>query len=134
MARNPFTIDIKPIDILGTSKKRRKRKNISFTEKAILWEKNKSHICHICRQRIHSLTEAEVDHIRAHSKGGQTVSWAHRACNRLKGKKSLSEIHKRLGIKTKTKKRKYSRKKPKGGYWINPYTGRKEKVQPLFRL
>ncbi|MEM7816063.1 MAG: hypothetical protein QXN71_03020 [Candidatus Aenigmatarchaeota archaeon] len=134
MPRNPFAIDIKPVDIWGTSKKSKKRKNISFTEKAILWEKNKSHICHICRQKIHSLTEAEVDHIRAHSKGGQTVSWAHRACNRLKGKKSLSEIHRRLGIKTKSKKRKSTRKKSKGNYWVNPITGRKEKVQPLFRL
>ncbi|MEM3099469.1 MAG: hypothetical protein QXU32_12270 [Nitrososphaerales archaeon] len=134
MSRNPFTVDIKPIDIWGGSKSRRKRKNISFTEKAILWEKNKSHICHICRQKIHSLTEAEVDHIRAHSKGGQSVSWAHRACNRLKGKKSLSEIHRRLGIKTKSKKRKATRKKSRDNYWINPLTGRKEKVQPLFRL
>ncbi|MBI2579944.1 MAG: hypothetical protein HYW27_03515, partial [Candidatus Aenigmarchaeota archaeon] len=120
------------IDILGTSKNQRKRRNISFTEKAILWEKNKSHICHICRQRIHSLTEAEVDHIRAHLKGGQGVNWAHRACNRLKGKKSLSEIHRRLGIKTK--KRKYTRKKSKDNYWINPITGRKEKIKPLFGL
>lgn len=134
MGRNPFTVDIKPIDIWGTSKNQRKRKNISFTEKAILWEKNKSHICHICRQKIHSLTEAEVDHIRAHSKSGQSISWAHRACNRLKGKKSLSEIHRRLGIKTKTKKRKSTKKRSKGNYWINPITGRKEKVQPLFRL
>lgn len=99
----------------GPQKKpqKKKRKNISFTEKAILWEKNKSHICHICRQKIHSLTEAEVDHIRAHSKGGQGVSWAHRACNRVKGKKSLSEIHRRLGIKSKTKRRKPKKKIPR---------------------
>lgn len=134
MPRNPF--DIKPIDLWGTSKKPKKRKSISFTEKAILWEKNKSHICHICRQKIHSLTEAEVDHVRAHSKGGQRISWAHRACNRLKGKKSLSEVHKRLGIKTKKKKTTKKKRKStkKGNYWVNPLTGEKEKVHPLFKL
>lgn len=120
---------------METFKKSQKKKEYFFHRKSDSLEKNKSHICHICREKIHSLTEAEVDHIRAHSKGGQRVSWAHRACNRLKGKKSLSEIHRRLGIKdTKTKKRKSNRKKSKDNSWINPITGRKEKVQPLFRL
>ena len=90
--------------------------------------------CHICRQKIHSLTEAEVDHVRAHSKGGQRISWAHHACNRLKGKKSLSEIHKRLGIKTRTQKRKKSRKRSssRGNYWVNPLTGKKERVKSIW--
>lgn len=104
----------------GTQKKTKKRRNISFTEKAILWERNKSHICHVCRRRIHSLTEAEVDHVRAHSKSGQTLSWAHRSCNRLKCNKSLAEIHKRLGIKPKTK-RKTIKKKRKKRSLGNPY-------------
>ncbi|MEM3364766.1 MAG: hypothetical protein QXS93_04650 [Candidatus Micrarchaeia archaeon] len=134
--KDPFSIDIKPINVWGDSERRarRNRKNISFTEKAILWEKNKSHICHICRQKIHSLTEAEVDHVRAHSKGGQRIMWAHRACNRLKGNKSLSEIHRRLGIKTKYKKKKQKRRKhSKNGYVLNPLTGYKERV-PSFRF
>ncbi len=114
------------------SKNPRKRRNISFTEKTILWERNKSHVCHICRQKIHSLTEAEVDHVRANSKGGQTVSWAHRHCNRMKGNKPLSVIHKRLGIKTKIKHRRTTHKrKTSGQTWINPMTGKKEKFSPF---
>jgi 5-methylcytosine-specific restriction endonuclease McrA len=134
MSKSPFAFGIRPGDIWGIPKKSKKRKNISFTKKAILWEKNKSHICHICRQKIHSLTEAEVDHIRAHSKCGQSLSWAHRACNRMKGKKSLSQIHKELGIKTKKKRVTRKKKRNKGNYWINPITGREERVQPLFRM
>jgi 5-methylcytosine-specific restriction endonuclease McrA len=51
----------------------------------------------------------EFDHSRAYSKGGASnmsnVKITHRLCNRLKGKKTLSETKKILGIKTKTKKR-----------------------------
>ena len=115
---NPFAVDI-------WGNKPKKRKNISITKKGFLWEKNKSHICHICRKKIYSITEAELDHIRAYSKGGQKVNWSHYSCNRLKGNKSLTQIQRELGIKVKTKKRKSTRKKSKNNYWINPITGRK---------
>ncbi len=110
MSKNPnpyaFDTNINSI-LLGVPQKKskpKKRKSISHTEKTILWELNKSHICPICKQKIHSQTEAELDHTRAHSKGGQKISWAHRACNRVKSDKPLSEIHRRWGIKTKKKK------------------------------
>ena len=92
----------------------KKRRNVSTTEKTILWERNKSHICHVCHGKIHSLTEAQVDHVRANSKGGDRVSWAHSSCNRMKGNKPLSVIHRRLGIKKKTSSRRKvaSRRKP----------------------
>ena len=107
---------IKPIkfaDPFRSNSTSKKRKNISFTAKAILWEKDKRHICHICRQKIHSLTEAQVDHVRAHSKGGKRISWAHSSCNRMKGSKSLSKVHRELGIKSNKKsRRKRKSKKP----------------------
>lgn len=47
--------------------------------------------------------------------------------------------HKTIKLKVgykKSRKKKYIRKRKhsRGTYWINPLTGRKEKVQPLFRL
>ena len=110
---------------------RKKRKNISFTEKAILWERNKNHTCHICKQKIHSLTEAQVDHVRAHSKGGQQIAWAHSSCNRLKGNKPLSAIHKRLGIYKPTKRKTVKKRKSSGPTWYNPLTGKRERFRPF---
>ena len=106
MTRNSFGLGgFGSIGVYG-KKPVKKRKNLSFNEKAILWEKNKGHICHICKQKIHSLTEAQVDHIRAHSKGGSRVAWAHASCNRSKGNKPLSVMQKRLGIYKPKKRRK----------------------------
>ncbi len=96
--------------LYGQSKK--KRRSVSFTEKVKVWEMTKGHVCHICKRRIRSLTEAEYDHVRAHSKGGQTQKWAHRACNRIKGNNPLSVVQKRLGI-YKPKKHKIKRKRKK---------------------
>lgn len=124
-------------DFLGRKpKKASKRKSISFTKKVKLWEMNKQHLCHICKQKISSLTEAELDHIRAHAKGGTAVSWTHRACNRMKGKKSLSQIQKELGVKrvVKKRKKKATRKTEQNDYWVNPLTGKKEKAKPLFPM
>ena len=105
MARNPFDLSgLGPFGVYG-KKLAKKRKNISFTEKAILWEKDKRHICHVCKKKIHSMTEAQVDHVRANSKGGQRIAWTHASCNRLKGNKPSSAVQKRLGI-YKPKKRK----------------------------
>jgi len=102
VANNIFGLpNIDPITgrSMGSSKK--KRRSVSFNEKVRLWELNRGHICHICHGKIHSLTEAQVDHVRANSKGGDRVSWAHSSCNRMKGNKPLSVIHRRLGIKSK---------------------------------
>jgi 5-methylcytosine-specific restriction endonuclease McrA len=116
--------------IFGSKKANtKKRKNVSFTEKAILWEKNKRHICHICKREIHSMTEGQVDHIRANSKGGQRIAWAHASCNRIKGNKPLSQVQKRLGVyKPKARKKK---KKARGN--VNPF-GLSPITMPNFRL
>jgi hypothetical protein len=111
MPRDIFSIS--PSANLFGGSRQKKRKNISFTKKAILWEKDKRHICHICKQKIHSQTEAQVDHVRAFSKGGQKIAWAHSACNRMKGNKPLSKIQKELGIykpKKRAKKKRTSRR------------------------
>lgn len=132
MSTNLF--GIKPIDPWAGKpiREKKKRKAISFTEKAILWERNKNHICHICLRKIHSLAEAQVDHVRAFSKGGQRLSWAHSSCNRLKGDKSLSEVHRRLGIQKRKKKRTIRKKRKSYETWINPLTGRRERVSGWF--
>jgi len=45
--------------------------------------------CKICKQQILTIDDAEVDHILAYSKGGETNSSnaqiSHRYCNRVKG-------------------------------------------------
>jgi len=93
----------------GLGRSKPKRKSVSAHVKILLWERSKGHKCHICGGKIHSITEAEADHVRAAAKGGTTVKWAHRYCNRLKGKKSLSQVRRQLGLKTK--KRKTTRRK-----------------------
>jgi 5-methylcytosine-specific restriction endonuclease McrA len=107
MLINPFDVRIKPIDVWGTQKKTKKRQ-LTHAQKIFAWE-NKSHMCNICGKRVTKFSDAEFDHTRPHSKSGATnlsnVKIVHRACNRLKGKKSLSTTKKLLGIKTKTKKK-----------------------------
>ena len=116
----------------------KRRRNLTPALEKWCWD-NKSHICNICGKRVTKITEAEFDHTRAYSKSGATnlsnVRIVHKACNRIKGKKSLSETKKLLGIKNKTRKRKkttYSRKASKNvskQHWINPLTGRKEEFR-----
>lgn len=46
-------------------------------------------ICKICKQRINSIDNAEVDHITCYWKGGKTIlenaRLTHRICNRMRG-------------------------------------------------
>jgi 5-methylcytosine-specific restriction endonuclease McrA len=113
MSRSLFDIEIKPVNVWGVNKKNRKRQ-ITHAQKIFAWE-NKTHTCNICGKRVTKFSEAEFDHTRAHSKSGATnlsnIKIVHRACNRLKGKKSLSETKKILGIKSKPKRRKITKKK-----------------------
>lgn len=135
----PFAdyLAFKPINILGSTKKG-KRRQLTHAQQKWGWD-NKSHTCTICGKRVTKITEAEFDHSRAYSKSGATnlanVKIVHRSCNRQKGNKSLSATKKFLGIKYKIKKRKNTKKKSsnKRAYWVNPITGRKEKIQPLFQ-
>ena len=113
--RNPFAIDIKPIDIWSASKPKTKRQ-LTYAQKIWCWEHN-SHKCYICGKRVSKLSDAEFDHVRAYSKRGATnlsnVKIVHRQCNRLKGTRSLSETKKLLGIKSKTKRKITRKKRPK---------------------
>ena len=48
-------------------------------------------VCAICNQAIHSVDDAQVDHIQPFAKGGATTTenaqLAHRFCNQKKGSK-----------------------------------------------
>lgn len=124
MSTSPFG-NIKPMGIWEQSQKRKKRQ-LTHAQKVFAWE-NKSHTCNICGKRVTKFSDAEFDHTRGYSKSGATnlsnVKIVHRACNRLKGKKSLSETKKILGIKTKNKKRKKTTKKPTKSESSNPPEG-----------
>lgn len=108
MARNPFNLGGFSSFGLPEKKPIRKRQ-ISYSLQKYYWD-NLSHVCNICGKRVTKISDAEFDHTRAYSKGGASnlsnVRIVHRHCNRIKGKKSLSETKKLLGIKTKSKKRK----------------------------
>ena len=112
MARNPFDVGIKSLNLLGASKSKRKRQ-LTNAQKIFCWENN-PHKCYICNKKVSKFSDAEFDHKRAYSKGGATnlknVKIVHRQCNRLKGKKSLSETKKLLGIESKSKKKRKSKK------------------------
>ena len=86
-------------------------------QKLFCWE-NYSHKCNICNKIVNKQSDAEFDHTKAFTNGGETnlknVKITHRQCNRLKGNKSLSETKKILGITTqKTKKSTVTKKKAK---------------------
>jgi len=55
--------------------------------KEYLWA-NGNHVCAFCKQEILDINDAEVDHIIAYSKGGETIienaQLLHRHCNRVK--------------------------------------------------
>lgn len=136
--KNIFDVRI-PNSLLVSSKKPKlKKRQLTHAQKIFAWE-NYSHTCNICGKRVIKFSEAEFDHTRAHSKSGATnlsnVKIVHRACNRLKGKKSLSETKKLLGIKSASKKKSFKKKIVKkksssnlqNNFFINPLNGKKEK-------
>ena len=119
---------------------KKKSRKLTPAQKMFLWENNPK-TCNICNKRVSKFSDAEFDHTRAYSKGGASngsnVKIVHRLCNRLKGKKSLSETKKILGIKVKVKRRKKSVRKSstkikKEKTWFNPITGRNEPFRPFF--
>ncbi len=117
MAKDPFTLSgMKSLNIdpFASEKKKAKKRQLTHAQKIWCWENN-PHICYICGKRVNKLSDAEFDHVKAYSKGGATnlsnVKIVHRQCNRLKGTKSLSEIRKLLGIKSKKKTGKRTTKK-----------------------
>ncbi len=98
---------------LYLKKSKKKRKTVSSTQRYILW-RTLSHTCYLCNKRIPSLDAAELDHVRAVSKGGKTMKWAHTLCNRYKGDKGVTKTKKELGTyKPKKRIKRKTIKKPK---------------------
>ncbi|MFH1364693.1 MAG: hypothetical protein ABIH52_03465 [Candidatus Aenigmatarchaeota archaeon] len=97
-------IKIKPIDF-GISQKK-KRKTLTPAQRIYIWERPNIYgrTCSICHEKITKLSDLELDHTRAYSKGGVKLALSHKVCNRIKSNGSLREIQNKLGIKPKTKK------------------------------
>lgn len=88
----------------GKPPKKTNKRQITHAMKVFEWERA-PHKCYICDGRISSFSDCHFDHKRAHANGGastlKNVKLAHPSCNRMKGKLSLGEIRKRLGLKPK---------------------------------
>ena len=110
----------------GLGPKKKKRKTLSPGDRIYIWERPKKYgrTCSICHEKITKLSDLELDHTRAHSKGGTKLALAHKDCNRRKSSGSLRQIQKRLGIKSKTKKKttkkKKTTRKPSNPFAIKP--------------
>ena len=132
MAKNDF-LGLRsndPFGIIGGGKvagpKKKKRKTLTPAQRLYVWERPKIYgrKCSICNQRITKQSDLELDHTRAHSKGGTKLALAHKDCNRLKSSGSLGKIQKTLGIKTKKKntirKKKTTKRKSSNPWGIQP--------------
>ena len=113
MPRNPFALDVKPVNLWGPSPEKKKRKTLTSGQRIYIWERPKIYgrTCSICHSKITKLSDLELDHTRAHSKGGKKLALAHRDCNRVKSSGSLRQIQKKLGIKSKSKRKRKSKRK-----------------------
>lgn len=127
MPRNTFDFGFKPVKIkgFGLSPKKKKRKTLTPSQRIYFWERPNIYgrTCSICHRKITKLSDLELDHTRAHSKGGTKLALAHKDCNRLKSSGSLGKIQKTLGIKTKkrkTTKKKPTKRKPSNLFEIRP--------------
>lgn len=107
--------------LFSSSSVKKKRKTLTSAQRIYIWEKPNIYgrTCSICHQKITKLSDLELDHTRAYSKGGTKLALAHKECNRLKSSGSLAKIQKTLGIKTKKRKtttKKKSRSRKSSGY------------------
>lgn len=105
-------------DIYGYGSKKKslkKRKTLTPGQRIFFWEHPKlcSKRCNICHERIKKMSELELDHTKAHSKGGTKLAFAHKLCNRIKGSGSLGKAQEMMGIKSKTKRKSTKRVKKK---------------------
>lgn len=106
--KNPYNNLIKNETNLfgGSFATKKKRKTLTSGQRMYFWEHPKlcSKICSICHDRITKMSELELDHTKAYSKGGTKLAFAHKLCNRIKSSGSLKKAQKMLGIKVKKKK------------------------------
>lgn len=120
MPKNPFEISLgNPFE---EPTKKKKRAKLSASQRIYIWEHPKLYgrRCNICGQRITKMSELELDHTRAHSKGGKRLALAHPICNRMKGTKSLGYVQKKIGTKT-SKRRTTKKRKTKKSRQSNPF-------------
>jgi len=114
MTRNPFGLpEIKPVNVWGAAPKKR-RKKLTPAQRIYIWEHPEKYgrTCNICHGRIQKLSDLELDHTRAVSKGGTRLALAHKECNRMKGSKSLRQVQERMRFKVaKTKRRTRTKRK-----------------------
>jgi len=104
---------------LGIKKgKKKKRPKLTPRERIYIWERPKKYgrKCSICEERITKISDLELDHTKAYSKGGTKMRLAHRDCNRMKGSKGLKYVQKKLAIKPHKKTKNKSARKPKPKY------------------
>lgn len=112
---------------LGYGNTKKKRKTLTSSQRIYIWERPNQYgrTCNICHNRIQKLSDLELDHTRARSKGGTKLALAHKECNRLKSSGGLTKIQKTLGIyrskkrKTKPKKRKSKKQNTMFGFPID---------------
>ena len=131
---------IKPADIWGKTSSSKKRSSCPKAVKETVWRKNFGNRmtgkCHVCKKPIH-FTDFEVGHNRPFSKGGtwniNNLRPICRTCNRSMGTMSIEAFKRKYFAKKRAMKKKITRRKkraqPRGLYWVNPLTGKKE---PLF--
>ena len=143
MARNPFDVNIKPINILGPEKS--EKRVLGIRDKQILYHRANCK-CEACGKKI-DFTEMQTGHKKAASKGGHatlenSVCLCYK-CNKLQGTDSWEKFMKKMGkdetrtvTSRKPRENKPKTDKPKkkksGNYIINPLTG--EKMEPLIRF
>lgn len=89
----------------GGERNPRKRAKLSASERIYIWEHPKLYgrKCVVCGDRITKISELELDHVKAFSKGGKKLALAHARCNKMKGSKPLSYVQKRMKFKTARK-------------------------------
>lgn len=142
MPRNPFRI--KSTGVLGFKKPA--KRTLGIRDKQILYQRAKGK-CEACYKKI-EFSEMQTGHKHAASRGGGAtlknsvcLCWR---CNKLQGTDSWATFMKKMGkVKTRTVTSGKARtKKPKRGkkgkgkykYVIDPITGKKVRVEPLFRI
>ena len=90
--------------------------------------------CYVCQKPI-LFTDFEVGHNKPFSKGGtwniNNLRPICRTCNRSMGSMTIEAFKIKYFTKKHVIKKKMRRKKktqPKGMYWVNPFTGKKEPI------
>lgn len=107
----------------------RKRPKLTSPQRIYIWEHPKMYgrKCNICGQRITKLSDLELDHTRAFSRGGNKMASAHKECNRMKGVEGLRHIQTKMKFKTAKVKR--SKKKSRNYYYETDLLGNRYRVK-----